>query len=186
MTASREENPQGTGPDVVREGMQDPVCIPLALLTDRQINLNDLRVLLALYAFADSSGTSQPTRDTLATVTGLPTSRISTITTRLATLGWLEKQSGSGKSATRYRLRSRSACRDEAHFPTTLPAGSERVQPAADTNPIPSPEPDLRRKIQKIVHEELTRLNGAGHLAGGEIAPNVKLRLKRFRKGEGG
>ncbi|MBF0323078.1 MAG: helix-turn-helix domain-containing protein, partial [Magnetococcales bacterium] len=72
----------------LQTGMADPISVPSAILADRRLNLNDYRVLLTLYAFADPAGVSQPTRDTLATATGLPTSRISTITSRLAAMGW--------------------------------------------------------------------------------------------------
>ncbi|MBF0425653.1 MAG: helix-turn-helix domain-containing protein [Magnetococcales bacterium] len=184
---------------------QGPVHIPWALLADRRLNLNDLRVLLVLYAFADASGESRPTRDTLATITGLPASRVSTVTSRLAAMGWLEKHSGSGKSTTSYRLYPIDGAGDfPARFSTpaeatgvlatsrspiaAMPVASDsNLAPRSDTaSPATPPagegDPDLQREIQRIVREELTRLNGAGHLAGDGIAPEVKLRLKRFRR----
>ncbi|MBF0154959.1 MAG: helix-turn-helix domain-containing protein [Magnetococcales bacterium] len=190
----------GVRPKESEDGAEGSVRIPWAILADRRLNLNDLRVLLVLYAYADASGVSRPTRATLATMTGLPASRISSVTSRLVTMGWLEKRSGSGKSTTRYWLQppTDSSGLPKAPFlPTTAreASASRAVSavtsvPDVDPDSLPSAqtsmEPDLQRTIQKIVHEELTRLNGAGHLAGGDIAPAVKLRLKRFRKGDGG
>ncbi|MBF0623880.1 MAG: helix-turn-helix domain-containing protein [Magnetococcales bacterium] len=152
--------PSPASDDPARQTLQ----LPAVILTDRRLNLNDLRVLMALYLFADPTGRSSPTRDTLASLTGLPASRISTTTSRLAGMGWLEKTSGSGKSTTQYQLPT------PGQRPPGLPS-----RDAADPD-------ELRSRIQDIVKEELTRLNGAGHLAGRDISPEQRLNLKRFRK----
>ena len=80
--------------------------LPIEVLKDRRLNARDLRVLVALHAFKNRDGRCWPSRDLLAALTGLPASRISTVTTRLAALGWLSKEGNGGRSrACRYRMR---------------------------------------------------------------------------------
>lgn len=85
---------------------QPRFCVlPLAALGDGRLSARDLRVLGALYAYADRAGACWPGRSLLAAITGLPEQRISATTTRLARLGWLQKDGRGGRSSTcRYRL----------------------------------------------------------------------------------
>ena len=80
--------------------------IPIEVALDHRLTLRDVRVLIALYSFrGKSTDTVWPTRATLAKRCGYPETRISTITSRLVSLGWLCKEGVGGHSkATRYHL----------------------------------------------------------------------------------
>ncbi len=80
--------------------------LPIEVLKDRRLSARDLRVLFALYAFSNREGCCWPSRGLLSVLTGLPAQRISTVTTRLESLGWLNKEGNGGRSrACRYRLK---------------------------------------------------------------------------------
>ena len=79
--------------------------LPIEVLKDTRLTARDLRVLIALHGFKDQAGRCWPSRGLLAALTGLPERRITNVTTRLATLGWLSKEGNGGRSrACRYRL----------------------------------------------------------------------------------
>ena len=76
---------------------------PLEVITDRRLLASDLRVLLALLTYVDRD-TLQcfPKRSTLAERIGLSVQRVQQVLTRLADLGWIERQR-TGR-ATLYRI----------------------------------------------------------------------------------
>ena len=79
--------------------------LPMEVLKATRLTARDLRVLIALNGFKDQAGRCWPSRGLLAALTGLPERRITNVTTRLATLGWLSKEGNGGRSrACRYRL----------------------------------------------------------------------------------
>jgi len=66
---------------------------------------NNLLVYAALKLHADKDGCCFPTRETLSQLTGIPDTRISTITSNLESVGWVKKTGKGGKSrATRYQV----------------------------------------------------------------------------------
>jgi hypothetical protein len=74
--------------------------VPLDVIRDRRLSLEQTRVLIALIAFADKkTGECFPSRDALAEASGYKANKISTITTDLAKLGWIEKRGSGGRSS---------------------------------------------------------------------------------------
>lgn len=73
--------------------------VSLKAASDTRLGKNELRLLIALAGTADSKNRSHAKRSTLASLTGLPETRISTSAKKLAKLGWLEiKRRGRGIS----------------------------------------------------------------------------------------
>ena len=79
---------------------------PIEIALDQRLTLRHVRVLIALFSFrSKTTNTVWPKRETLAARCGFPLTRISTITTELARLGWLEKVGSGGRSSpSRYLL----------------------------------------------------------------------------------
>jgi len=74
--------------------------VPLDVIRDRRLSLEQTRVLIALIAFADKkTGECFPSREALAEASGYKPNKISTITTDLANLGWIEKRGSGGRSS---------------------------------------------------------------------------------------
>ena len=73
--------------------------IPLEAACDSRLSKNDFRVLIAISCAAGKSKTCHPKRQTLADQTGLPVCKISTITARLVSFGWLEKSGNGGRNS---------------------------------------------------------------------------------------
>lgn len=82
------------------------VAVPTAVLGDRRLTMEQLRVLLALYSFKGKDGDVVfPSRQAIADLTGMHQANISTATSALERLGWLTKDGKGGHSkATRYTL----------------------------------------------------------------------------------
>ena len=80
--------------------------VPIEVALDHRLTLRHVRVLVALFSFrSKTTNTVWPKRETLADRCGFPLTRISTITTELARLGWLEKVGAGGKGApSHYKL----------------------------------------------------------------------------------
>ncbi len=84
--------------------------VPLTLIADRRLGLRQLRTLLALFVHWNPKRTENknqvwPARRTITRWTGYSESKISTLTTELEKLGWLEKKGNGGMSrAVRYTL----------------------------------------------------------------------------------
>ena len=80
--------------------------VPLDVIQDSRLTLRHIKVLVALFSFRNkTTDIVFPSRQKLSECTGLPISRISTTTTQLEKLGWLEKDGKGGFSkATRYKL----------------------------------------------------------------------------------
>lgn len=80
--------------------------VPLAVIQDRRLTLEQTRVLIALYSFRNkTSDIVWPSRETLASLTGIHPSNISSATTALVGLGWVKKAGDGGLSrAARYTL----------------------------------------------------------------------------------
>lgn len=80
--------------------------VPLAAIADRDLTLEQLRVLLALLSFkTPESDVVFPRRQTIANMTGLHLSNISMATSALEAKGWLKKDGKGGHSkSTRYTI----------------------------------------------------------------------------------
>ena len=71
--------------------------MPIEAFLDHRLTLKQLRVLGALYSFADSkTGEAHPKREALAERCGMLPDNISRATSQLAELGWLKKVGGGG------------------------------------------------------------------------------------------
>lgn len=81
--------------------------VPIEVATDRRLTLEQTRVLIALFSFrSKNTDTVWPSRAAISERTGMHPSNISTATTALMALGWLEKVGDGGRSkATRYTIR---------------------------------------------------------------------------------
>lgn len=82
------------------------VNLPIEVVRDRRLTLEQHRVLTALYSFKPKdSDTVFPRRQKIAELTGMHPANISTATSALERLGWLTKDGKGGHSkATRYTL----------------------------------------------------------------------------------
>ena len=80
--------------------------IPLEVIQDKRLTLEQTRVLIALFSFRNKvTNTVWPSRKAIAERTGMHPSNISSATTALVALGWLAKDGLGGYSkATRYTL----------------------------------------------------------------------------------
>lgn len=78
----------------------NPMVPVTAMLADSRLNHRSLRVLLALYQFADQSGACKPSREKLAQLARVHENKVSEITSELARLGWLHKTGNGGRSCT--------------------------------------------------------------------------------------
>ena len=80
--------------------------VPLEVVLDRRLTLEQTRVLIALFSFRNKvTNTVWPSRAAIAERTGMHPSNISSATTALVNLGWLIKDGVGGHSkATRYTL----------------------------------------------------------------------------------
>lgn len=76
--------------------------IPWQVAADKRLTSRHMRVLIALLSFrSQDTGPFWATREQIRERSGLPITRISTVTTELEAYGWLKKI-GSGHVATRY------------------------------------------------------------------------------------
>lgn len=91
--------------------------VPLEVIQDRRLTLEQTRVLVALFSFRNKvTNTVWPSRAAIAERTGMHPSNISSATTALVNLGWLLKEGTGGHSkSTRYTL-----CVPELVKPTTV------------------------------------------------------------------
>ena len=70
--------------------------IPIAALSDRRLSLRQLKVLCALFSFADQDGVCWPTKQTLSERCAVHITRISECTAALEAFGWLSKTGKGG------------------------------------------------------------------------------------------
>ncbi|MBF0454022.1 MAG: helix-turn-helix domain-containing protein [Magnetococcales bacterium] len=80
--------------------------IPIGALLDQRLAASGFRVLTALFSFASRERpVCWPSRATLAERAGVSLARVSVITRQLEELGWLKRESGGGRSTSRYHMR---------------------------------------------------------------------------------
>lgn len=132
--------------------------VPLEVVQDRRLTLEQTRVLVALFSFRNKvTNTVWPSRAAIAERTGMHPSNISSATTALVNLGWLKKEGTGGHSkSTRYTL-----CVPDLVKPTTVAqqatvAESATVAHSATQTVAHSATPPLAdsatRKEQSIEH----------------------------------
>lgn len=132
--------------------------VPLEVIQDRRLTLEQTRVLVALFSFRNKvTNTVWPSRAAIAERTGMHPSNISSATTALVSLGWLQKEGTGGHSkSTRYTL-----CVPDLVKPTTVAqqatvAESATVAQSATPTVAHSATPPLAdsatRKEQSIEH----------------------------------
>ena len=74
--------------------------VPEAAIRDRRLSPRDFLVLCALCMFRDKhTSVARPSREKLAELTGIHVSHITSVTARLARLGWLHKSGNGGRNA---------------------------------------------------------------------------------------
>lgn len=126
--------------------------VPIEVALDHRLTLRHVRVLIALFSFrSKTTNTVWPKRQTLADRCGFPLTRISTITTELASLGWLEKVGTGGRNApSRYRLTVPDLV-TVTNSVTVTDLGTETVTKSVTetvTNPV------TRKEVSKEVSRE--------------------------------
>lgn len=86
--------------------------VPVEVIQDRRLTLEQMRVLIALMSFRNKAGdTVWPSRAAIAELTGMHTANISSATSALVNLGWLEKDGKGGYSkSTRYTIKVPAVC----------------------------------------------------------------------------
>lgn len=90
--------------------------VPVEVIQDKRLTLEQIRVLIALLSFRNKSGdTVWPSRAVIAERTGMHTANISSATSALVELGWLEKEGKGGHSkATRYTIKAQETVAERA------------------------------------------------------------------------
>lgn len=85
----------------------DFLILPYEILADDRLTLRHIRVLMAIFSWRKkNTNLARVSRELLADRTGYQVSRISTITTELSSLGWIEKVGNGGKSQwSEYRVK---------------------------------------------------------------------------------
>ncbi len=107
--------------------------MPVSAAADERLGKNEYKVLIALLAHADKAGKCHPRRSTIAKMTCLPETRISTITTKLQKLGWVKKEGHGGKSqAARYVITEPITVTESV----TLSSGDTVTETVTVTNPV--------------------------------------------------
>ncbi len=117
--------------------------VPLEVVQDRRLTLEQTRVLIALFSFRNkTTNTVWPSRASIAERTGMHPSNISAATTALVALGWLRKEGAGGYSkATRYTLCSPSETVAERATVAELATVAERATtPVAESATAPLAE----------------------------------------------
>lgn len=73
--------------------------VPIEVCLDHRLTLTQIRVLVALFSFRNKdTGVAKVKRSTLSERCGYPETRISTTTSELVSLGWIEKEGKGGFS----------------------------------------------------------------------------------------
>lgn len=144
--------------------MKKPFCpmVPAeAMLRDKNITPRLLRVLLALYTFADQKGNCYPKRAHLADMCGMREAEISRATTDLQRLGWLTKTGNGGRNTpARYRLHPPQTVQDSCTVsePQTVQE-SCTVSPQTVQESCTVSEPEtVQESCTKTVQESCTRI----------------------------
>lgn len=139
--------------------------VPLEVIQDRRLTLEQTRVLIALFSFRNKvTNVVWPSRQALAERTGLHPSNISAATTALVGLGWLTKEGLGGHSkSTRYTLNvPEVGCQKVAQQATVADSATvahSATSTIADSATTPLAD-SATRKEQTIEHTNEQR--GAG------------------------
>ena len=163
--------------------------VPIAALADRRLSLRQLKVLCALFSFADQDGVCWPTKQTLSERSAVHIKHISACTAALAVFGWLSKTGRGGFAVpAQYVLldgtTSTNSGPDDGQ--TTSPnLGTTRPGSGLDEKPLPapiresyqpqsrkttSPESGLRKELTKELTIELTN-NQDQKIPAAQISP---------------
>lgn len=93
------------------------LIIPFEVLSDERLTLRQIRVLMAIFSWRKkNTGLARVSRELLSERTGYPLSRISTITSELVDLGWIENVGNGGKSQwSEYRVKDVSNSQENGY-----------------------------------------------------------------------
>lgn len=123
--------------------------MPIEAFLDDRLSKTDLRVLGAILSFADKkTGLCWPKREQLAERCGLSLPKISTATTSLVSLGWLEKEGDGGRSrSVHYKVITPSLITKTVPNSGTVP-DSETV-PNSGTKTVPNSGTGIKQTIEQ-------------------------------------
>lgn len=132
--------------------------VPLEVVQDRRLTLEQTRVLVALFSFRNKvTNTVWPSRAAIAERTGMHPSNISSATTALVSLGWLVKEGIGGFSkSTRYTLSvpdlvALKTVAEQATVAESATVAQSATQTVAESATPPLAE-SATRKEQSIEH----------------------------------
>lgn len=128
---------------------------------DDRLSKTDLRVLGAIISFVDkSTGSCWPKREQIANRCGLSLPKISTSTTHLVTLGWLEKEGKGGCSrSVNYKLRSPDlvikTIPDSGTVPELgrVPDSGTTTVPDSGTITVPDSGTGIKQTIEQTIEQ---------------------------------
>ncbi len=128
--------------------------VPVEVIQDRRLTLEQMRVLIALLSFRNKAGdTVWPSREAIAERTGMHPANISKATSALVQLGWLEKDGKGGYSkATRYTIKEQSVFHKTVADSATV---AERATSPADS--APQQKKTVAEWANKTVADQATR-----------------------------
>jgi hypothetical protein len=123
--------------------------VPVAVLSDSRLGKNELKVLISLFLFAGKTGKCFPKRETISQLTSIPVGKISTITTRLSALGWIEKQGNGGRSSPAHYL-----IRQPETLPKTVTVTESVTVTETVTKTLPKTVTRKEKTIEKTKRKE--------------------------------
>lgn len=105
--------------------------VPIQAAADDRLSKNELRVLIALFSYADRDGECHPSKLQIEQRTGIPAKKISSITASLCMKGWLSKSGHGGRN-------------QRANYQLSTPGLETEASPNSGlVNEETSPKPEL-------------------------------------------
>lgn len=129
-----------------------------AIMQDKRLTERLIRVLLALYKYADASGECYPTRAQLAKCCGYDEGAIRRATAELQVLGWLTKAGGGGRGRhVRYTIHPPKKGVESTPLPETK-KGGQNLPPkkGAESTPFSMPPIVVKHTNASLLHEKQT------------------------------
>ena len=120
--------------------------VPMEIIQDHRLTLVQTRVLLALRSFWNPKKPHEPVfprHSAIAARCGYDSRKITAATNALGELGWLRKEAGSGRKATRYWLTLPAVCEREVPELGTPESGTSDL-PELGTSEVPESGTPIR------------------------------------------
>ena len=139
--------------------------LPIEVISDKRLSVNDFRVYAALCSFAGGKGTCHPKRETLAERSGLTARKVSAATARLCQFGWIQKRGNGGRNSpaiytltTPKTLPETGTVLDQETLPKTGRVIDKETLPETGTKTLPETgrgkEKTKEKKKEKVKKEK--------------------------------